>query len=574
MELPGIQVPAAAGLSCKISCCEASSRRSVLAKSASHTFAPTFWHRGTHARPEGASAALLTVVYLFSRRAGRAQRGRGTFRATSRNAVLTAPELDDPEAAESRMRYFEIPQAAPAGSAPAWRNEHWFPIASLGELDPLRPTAVRIDGLDLVVWREPSSEKNAGSDEECWKVFANSCPHRLAPLSEGRIEPKTGCLQCAYHGWEFDGKGACTRIPQVTQVESQRMRANPRSGAVAFPTQVAFNCIWAWLGDETPKGSPKDLAQGNYLSETDMFSTYTRDVPYGYDSLLENFVDVSHIPFAHHGLQGTRDDARPVTMTVPNMNAARAEHSEYLMNFHFEDHTTGRDRKSDFFLLSPFLFVYNGEFEHKEGESGEKRRFRLSICCVPVSPGHSRMIILNPRTRSGPMGALFSVLPVWLIHIFSNRFIDSDLAFLHYQERNLRRERSAEDWNKSYFMPAQSDRSISAWRKWLSSEGARCVLPGPGSELPPSPSSREELLNRYKQHTSHCVHCQEGLASLEAWQSAAIGIGVLSLVVDRCFGVGPTLLWVGGQIFAVGAVLAINRLRQQLHFVDYEHYKT
>lgn len=100
------------------------------------------------------------------------------------------------------------------------------------------------------------------------------------------------------------------------------------------------------------------------------------------------------------------------------------------------------------------------------------------------------------------------------------------------------------------------------------------MLPGPGSELPPSPSSREELLNRYKQHTSHCVHCQEGLASLETWQSGAISIGVLSLIIDRCFDVGPTPLWVGGQIFAVGAVMVINRLRQELHFVDYEHYKT
>ena len=27
-------------------------------------------------------------------------------------------------------------------------------------------------------------------------------------------------------------------------------------------------------------------------------------VSQGYDSLIENLIDVSHVPFAHHGLQG------------------------------------------------------------------------------------------------------------------------------------------------------------------------------------------------------------------------------------------------------------------------------
>eukprot|EP00882_Tetradesmus_deserticola_P025386 GHRQ01027880.1.p1 GENE.GHRQ01027880.1~~GHRQ01027880.1.p1 ORF type:complete len:320 (+),score=26.48 GHRQ01027880.1:99-1058(+) len=33
-----------------------------------------------------------------------------------------------------------------------------------------------------------------------WVVFEDRCPHRLAPLSEGRLEPATGHLMCSYHG--------------------------------------------------------------------------------------------------------------------------------------------------------------------------------------------------------------------------------------------------------------------------------------------------------------------------------------------------------------------------------------
>lgn len=40
---------------------------------------------------------------------------------------------------------------------------------------------------------------------------------RLAPLSEGRVEPD-GTLSCAYHGWRFAADGTCVAIPQVRPV--------------------------------------------------------------------------------------------------------------------------------------------------------------------------------------------------------------------------------------------------------------------------------------------------------------------------------------------------------------------
>ena len=46
-------------------------------------------------------------------------------------------------------------------------------------------------------------------------ALMDRCPHRAAALSQGRMTA-AGYLQCAYHGWSFDGEtGACTNIPQV-----------------------------------------------------------------------------------------------------------------------------------------------------------------------------------------------------------------------------------------------------------------------------------------------------------------------------------------------------------------------
>lgn len=39
------------------------------------------------------------------------------------------------------------------------------------------------------------------------RAFHDRCPHRLAPLSEGIIDPKTGQLYCNYHGCE-----RCSRL--------------------------------------------------------------------------------------------------------------------------------------------------------------------------------------------------------------------------------------------------------------------------------------------------------------------------------------------------------------------------
>ena len=39
---------------------------------------------------------------------------------------------------------------------------------------------------------------------------------------------------------------------------------------------------------------------------------YQRDLPYGYELLGENVIDVSHLPWSHHGLISYRVDAGPV----------------------------------------------------------------------------------------------------------------------------------------------------------------------------------------------------------------------------------------------------------------------
>ncbi|MBA0679117.1 hypothetical protein Goari_010909, partial [Gossypium aridum] len=86
-----------------------------------------------------------------------------------------------------------------------WYSQ-WYPVMPVCDLDKRVPHGKKVLGLDLVVWWD--------KNENEWKVFDDTCPHRLAPLSEGRID-QWGRLQCVYHGWCFNGNGDCKIIPQA-----------------------------------------------------------------------------------------------------------------------------------------------------------------------------------------------------------------------------------------------------------------------------------------------------------------------------------------------------------------------
>jgi phenylpropionate dioxygenase-like ring-hydroxylating dioxygenase large terminal subunit len=217
----------------------------------------------------------------------------------------------------------------------------WVPLASVYELDPNRPTPLQFLDQDFVTYKQTVDlEDGVGSDDgnDDWIVMDNHCPHRLVPLSEGRINRNstaggtaTATLQCSYHGWEFDGSssGTCVKIPQASRSVEAIALASPRARVQTYSVRIHKNILWFWPWADVdalsllpgyPRGYPEGIMAGISNTERTTVSkptTYTRDLPYGWDTLLENLIDPAHIPFAHHKLQGTRDDAVPITMTVP-----------------------------------------------------------------------------------------------------------------------------------------------------------------------------------------------------------------------------------------------------------------
>ncbi|CAN0845410.1 Protochlorophyllide-dependent translocon component 52, chloroplastic [Linum grandiflorum] len=168
-----------------------------------------------------------------------------------------------------------------------------MPVCDLDKRIPLGKTVL---DLDLVVWWD--------RNEYAWKVFDDMCPHRLAPLSQGRVD-QWGRLQCVYHGWCFDGSGQCKLIPQAP-LDSPPVHTSKRACVAAYPATVQHDILWFWPNSDPSYRDILSVKKPPYIPELDDPS-YTkpmliRELPFGYEILTENLIDPSHVPYAHYQL--------------------------------------------------------------------------------------------------------------------------------------------------------------------------------------------------------------------------------------------------------------------------------
>ncbi|CDP17573.1 unnamed protein product [Coffea canephora] len=172
----------------------------------------------------------------------------------------------------------------------------WYPVIPVCDLDKRRPLGKKVMGIDIVVWWD--------RNENEWKVFDDTCPHRLAPLSEGRID-QWGRWQCVYHGWCFGGSGDCKFIPQAPR-DGPPIHTSSKACVAAYPSCVLNGILWFWPNADSQYKDIFSKEKPPYIPEIDdpSFTSrmITRDIPYGYEILIENLMDPSHVPYAHYGI--------------------------------------------------------------------------------------------------------------------------------------------------------------------------------------------------------------------------------------------------------------------------------
>ncbi|HLF77746.1 MAG TPA: Rieske 2Fe-2S domain-containing protein [Dehalococcoidia bacterium] len=166
------------------------------------------------------------------------------------------------------------------------QRRYWHPIAPTANLDENPVQRVRILCEDLILYRDRSGELG---------LVARRCPHRLMDMQFG-IPEETG-IRCPYHGWRFDGTGACLETP----LEDPDSTFKERMGTIqSYPVQEMGGLIWAYLGPEPAPLLPQwDLC---VRPDGSMREIIGHQLPCNWLQCAENRADLGHAIYLHGNL--------------------------------------------------------------------------------------------------------------------------------------------------------------------------------------------------------------------------------------------------------------------------------
>jgi phenylpropionate dioxygenase-like ring-hydroxylating dioxygenase large terminal subunit len=379
-------------------------------------------------------------------------------------------------------------------------------VAYLRDLDPRRPQAQTVLDRDLVLWFEASSQR--------WRAFEDACPHRLVPLSEGRLNAQ-GELECPYHGWSFEGTGRCTAIPQAE--EGARVSTG-RSSCRSYPTSTGQGLLFVFMG-EAEQAAAVALPLVPALEEEPerwLLRDTFRDLPMDALTALENVLDVSHVPFTHHLTVGRRENAAPVRAELGELSAAG------FTALWPEGPRRGKLGSQHTTFLAPCLMW------HDLTAQGFGRILTV-VYVTPVRRGECRLFARFPFRFSSPLpGLLLRLTPEWLQHIGNNKVLEDDQVFLHWQERAVERRGGLEASQRSFHLATGADIYVRGLLSWAERWDGQ---PFPDQPLPPR-LERPALMDRLHSHTRSCRSCSTALRRLRRWRPLALSPLLFAVLVQ------------------------------------------
>jgi phenylpropionate dioxygenase-like ring-hydroxylating dioxygenase large terminal subunit len=160
----------------------------------------------------------------------------------------------------------------------------WYPVCTSEELDKDNPRRVELLEMRLVAFRDSSGSAH---------VLSDICIHRGGSLGEGKV---TGdCVQCPYHGWEFDGDGHCTKIPPMGD-----SKPPARAKVDSYPVDEKYGVVFAFLGD-LPESERPPLYEVAELGKEgwQISGPVVLEIDTYFERSIENGLDPLHNEFVH-----------------------------------------------------------------------------------------------------------------------------------------------------------------------------------------------------------------------------------------------------------------------------------
>ena len=445
-------------------------------------------------------------------------------------------------------------------------HQNWWPVATTDSLQSDRPNPLQVLGKPLVTYFDSSTQE--------WKIMDDYCSHRFAPLSEGRLLDNS--IQCAYHGWTFDGQGTCTNVPQ------QPDRVDKAKSVQAYSVREDLGMLWVWMDPSSAEslGESIQLPIDQFLRKCyDKMGSgmcFMRDLPYGMEILGENLLDLSHLPFAHHsvgnldrntakdlptrmlssderkknlGWDSAFGDALSTVLPAAQAEITQAaEHDPIFASMY----RSSRPEMMNFKDWTTHIGYFDPMHVRYQRKSIAYSAVELFMC--PTSEGRSRVFLFNcfegmvtePKGFKDKMKqkVLKKVMNSSRGHMIAHQIFDGDGIFLHKQGNRMK---MADLTFRDYSTPASSDVLLNSYRRFLDAAATQTRKAGlesvadsvVGTNSYGDDAMRSHLLDRYNTHTVHCPICmtalkqarkkQVMLKSLQTGFQGATGSGLVAL---------------------------------------------
>ncbi len=185
----------------------------------------------------------------------------------------------DARTTQLKSKSMDYALAGPNTVGGRFLRKFWQPVYMSKELASGTARPILIMGEKFTLYRGESGTAF---------VVDHRCAHRNTQLSTGWV--RGDCIRCFYHGWTFDGNGACVERPG-------EVPSGPAPGVriAAYPTREHLGLIYAYFGEgEPPAFPPFPEFEGEGVVENIM-----EEFPCNWFQTYENQADEAHLSFVH-----------------------------------------------------------------------------------------------------------------------------------------------------------------------------------------------------------------------------------------------------------------------------------
>lgn len=380
------------------------------------------------------------------------------FEVPAAAAASTVPPnfVDSAQEARTRSNALAGPSAVAASSEAKKRRKrglvsslsleeglrnYWYPAAFVKDLVPDMMIPFEMFGETWVMFRDENGAPSCIRDE---------CAHRACPLSLGKVVD--GKVECAYHGWQFNGAGDCEKMPSTTFCRGVHVSALPVVERDGF--------VWVWPGDLLPTDVPPVTAPPEGYK---IHAEIEVEVPVEHGLLVENLLDLAHAPFTH---TTTFAKGWPVPDSV-------RFHASKLLGGNWDPYPIDMAFHPPCMTASLIGLAQPGKVEKGARALECKNHLHQLHVCLPSREGHTRLLYRMSMDFMDWVQYVPGIQRFW--KYIAGQVLGEDLVLVLGQQDRLLR--GGDTWG----FPVSYDKLGVRYRRWrnnVSRAGVYDELPG------------------------------------------------------------------------------------------------